>query len=226
MKNPETWLRGTSLGEGIAHELRLQIISGVIPIGDTLSENRIASEFGISRSPVREALRTLASEGLIELERMGARVIGLSLKEVEELYDVRYLIESFVQQHVFAQDQSELITNLRQTVERMELAYKHHDPVEFAHQDLIFHESIITEANHRRILHLWRSIRPIVSTVMLITTKQIFLGGVTAVQHVMEKHLQFIQEMESYDASRILSATEHYFNDSRQTLYLSFGKKV
>lgn len=222
MKFPSTWLQGASLGEAIASELRLQIISGIIKRGEILSENRIAGEFGTSRSPVREAMKTLSSEGLIQLERMGAVVMGLSLKEVEELYDVRFLIESFVQVQVFANPQPELIQHLKQIVDRMELAAKHQDPVEFSYQDLAFHERIITEANHKRILHLWKSIRPIVITVMLITTRQVFGGGGTKIRYVMDKHLQLIAEMESLDPARIQTAVQHYFDDSRQTLHLSF----
>lgn len=222
MKFPSIWLQGASLGEAIASELRLQIISGTIKRGEILSENRIAGEFGTSRSPVREAMKTLSGEGLIQLERMGAVVMGLSLKDVEELYDVRYLIESFVQGHVFMNPQPELIQHLRQIVDRMELAAKHGDPIEFSYQDLTFHERMITEANHKRILHLWKSIRPIVITVMFITTKQVFSGGGTRVRHVMEKHLQLIEEMESLDETRIQTAVQRYFDDSRQTLHLSF----
>ncbi|MCM3493937.1 GntR family transcriptional regulator [Paenibacillus lactis] len=222
MKYPSAWLQGASLGEAIASELRLQIISGTIKRGEVISENRIAGEFGTSRSPVREAMKTLSSEGLIQLERMGAVVMGLSLKDVEELYDVRYLIESFVQGEVFARQQPELIRQLRQIVDRMELAAKHVDPIEYSYQDLSFHERIITEANHKRILHLWKSIRPIVMTVMLITTRQVFSGGASKLRYVTDKHIRLIQEMESLDPDRIQTAVQQYFDDSRRTLHLSF----
>lgn len=71
LQYPSAWLQNASLGETIACELRLRIINGTIKTGETISENWVASEFGTSRSPVREALKTLSSEGLIRLERMG-----------------------------------------------------------------------------------------------------------------------------------------------------------
>lgn len=224
MKYPASWLQGASLGEAIANELRLQIISGAIKKGEILSENRIAGEFGTSRSPVREALKTLSSEGLIQLERMGAVVMGLSLKEVEELYDVRYLIESFVQTHVFAKPQPALIQHLKQIVDRMELAAKHGDPEEFSLQDLSFHERIVAEADHKRILHLWRSIRQIVITVILITTRQVFSEGESRIEAVLSKHHQLIRDLESSDPVRIQNAAQQYFDDSRETLHLSFSE--
>ncbi|MFC7678970.1 GntR family transcriptional regulator [Paenibacillus sp. GCM10028914] len=224
MKYPTSWLLGVSLGESISSELRLQIISGTIKPGEVLSENRIANDFGTSRSPVREALKTLSNEGLIRLERMGAVVIGLSLKDVEELYDVRYLIESFVQAHVFKDPHPDLTRHLEQIIDRMELAAKHRDAIEFAFQDLAFHEKIITEAKHTRIFHLWKSIRPIVMTTMLITTEQVFSGGDDKIRYVIDKHIKLVQEMNSLDTQRIQAAVQHYFDDSRTTLHHSFPK--
>ncbi|WP_054958287.1 GntR family transcriptional regulator [Paenibacillus dakarensis] len=222
MKYPATWLQGVSLGEAITCELRLQIINGTIKPGEKLSENRIAHAFEASRSPVREAMKTLSNEGLIRLERMGAVVIGLSLKDVEELYDVRYLIDSFVQAHVFKNPHPDLTGHLEQIIDRMELAAKHRDAIEFSYQDLSFHEKIIKEAGHKRIFHLWKSIRPLVMTTMLITTEQIFSSGEDKIRYVIDKHIKLVQEMNSFDPQRIQTAVQHYFDDSRATLYQAF----
>ena len=80
----------------LACELRMRIISGMIENGTVLSENKLAADFEVSRSPIREALKILASENIIRLERMGAVVVGLTDKEIKEIYDVRLLIETFV----------------------------------------------------------------------------------------------------------------------------------
>ncbi|HBF57793.1 MAG TPA: GntR family transcriptional regulator, partial [Exiguobacterium sp.] len=73
---PLKWLSKASAGDRVAHELRMRIISGKIESGTILSENKIASDFSVSRSPVRDALKVLAAEQLIRLERMGAVVVG------------------------------------------------------------------------------------------------------------------------------------------------------
>ncbi|WP_435925877.1 GntR family transcriptional regulator [Paenibacillus sp. DYY-L-2] len=221
MKFPPSWLKGSSLGESIACELRLQIINGTIKPGEILSENRIASDFGASRSPVREALKTLSGEGLITLQRMGAVVNGLHLKDIEELYDVRYLIESFAWQRLAADDPSVRIARLQQIIDKMELAAKYHDVVEFAFQDLSFHEAIITSAKHSRILHLWNSIRQIVMTVMLITTEEVFSHGDEKVEYVVNKHRKLLKGLESRNPAVISARIEEYFEDSRNTLHTS-----
>lgn len=221
MKFPSAWLKGSSLGESIACELRLQIINGTIKPGEILSENRIAADFGTSRSPVREAMKTLSNEGLITLQRMGAVVNGLLVKDVEELYDVRYLIESFAWQRLAEEDPAQVIDRLQQIVDKMELAAKYQDVVEFAYQDLAFHELIITSSKHTRIVHLWTSIRQIVMTVMLITTEEVLSEGEEKISYVVGKHRKLLQGLESRDPAIISARIQEYFADSRQTLHIS-----
>src|SRR5690625_4800362 len=95
MQFPKKWLQGNTLGELITSELRLKIVSGQIPKDIILSENQIAKEFKTSRSPVREAFKTLSTEGLVGLARMGAVVLGLTQQDIDELYDVRFMLENF-----------------------------------------------------------------------------------------------------------------------------------
>ncbi|MFC4100789.1 GntR family transcriptional regulator [Paenibacillus xanthanilyticus] len=221
MRYPSAWLAGLSLGETIACELRLQIINGTIKSGEVISENRIAADFNTSRSPVREALKSLSNEGLIRLERMGAVVLGLSRTDVEELYDVRFLIESFVQQRLAFADNTALTASLLQLIDKMELAVKHGDVVEFAHLDFTFHETIVTAAAHTRILHLWKSIRHIVLTVMLITTDEVFSEGEAKLASVIDKHRIIVSGLASKNVDTIREVVETYFADSRTTLYHS-----
>lgn len=221
MHYPSAWLQGVSLGESIACELRLQIINGTIKPGEVISENRVAADFGTSRSPVREALKTLSNEGLIRLERMGAVVLGLSSKDVEELYDVRFLIESFVQERLASINQEPLMTKLNQIIDKMEMAVKYNDIADFAYQDFSFHETTVAAAGHNRIFYLWTSIRHIVMTVMLITTEEVFSMGERKKQSVIEKHRTIIRGLESKNGEIILKTVRTYFADSRQTLHNS-----
>ncbi|WP_127530408.1 GntR family transcriptional regulator [Paenibacillus kobensis] len=223
MHYPSAWLQGASLGESIASELRLQIINGTIKQGEKLSENRIAADFSTSRSPVREALKALSNEGLIRLERMGAVVLGLSTQDLQELYDVRYLIESFAQQRLASGNHESLLANLKQLIDKMELAVKYNDYVEFSQLDFRFHESIIAEAQHTRILHLWKSIRHIVLTVMLITTDVVFSEGEKEQLRVIEKHRVIIKALETKDVNVIQNVTQEYFADSNITLHSSLS---
>lgn len=218
MNYPSIWLQGASRGEAIACELRLHIIKGQLLPGEVVSENRVAADFGTSRSPVREALRALAGEGLIRLERMGAIVLGLSAQDRAELYDVRYLIESFVQQRIAESCPPGLLAQQQQRMDRMALAVQHRDAGEFAYLDFRFHETLVESADHARILHLWNSIRQLVMAVMLVTTESLFAYGEERMEQVMEKHRQLLRGLASGDKEQAARMVERYFADSQRTL--------
>jgi GntR family transcriptional regulator of gluconate operon len=218
LEYPAAWLQGMSRGEAIASVLRLRIIDGTVEIGAVISENKVAADFGASRSPVREALRMLSNEGLLRLERMGAVVLGLSPQAIEELYDVRYLIESFAQRRLAGQRHASLHARLWPFIDKMEVAAKYGDAAEFSLLDFTFHETIIAATGHTRIWHLWSSIRQIVLTVMLITTAEVFSQGDERLRLVIYKHRTLIEGLESGDADRIGKAVEAYFADSIRTL--------
>ena len=83
-----------ALVDELAAEIQSRVLSGAIPTGARLRQESLAAEFGVSRTPVREALRKLQANGLVEmLPRRGALVRGPSAREVREAYEVRAELE-------------------------------------------------------------------------------------------------------------------------------------
>ncbi|MCP1675668.1 DNA-binding GntR family transcriptional regulator [Natronocella acetinitrilica] len=89
-----TPIRHTSLRETITNEIRKAILSGRYKPGERLVEDRLAEEFGVSRNPVREAMRVLEIEGLLEVApRRGATVAKFTLEEAKEAIELRSSLE-------------------------------------------------------------------------------------------------------------------------------------
>ena len=86
--------RPLGMGEQISHRLRVDIISGAIGNGTHLAEDSLAARFDVSRGPVRDALRQLESEGLVENRRKRLYVSFRGLPDIEELYSLRENLES------------------------------------------------------------------------------------------------------------------------------------
>lgn len=83
-----------NLSEKAYDEIKDAICKGKVMPGDILSESQLASQLGMSRTPVREALRMLATENFVEVKNgIGAYVKSLSSKDMEDLYEVRCLLE-------------------------------------------------------------------------------------------------------------------------------------
>jgi DNA-binding GntR family transcriptional regulator len=92
--------RRPALGEQVYHALRGHLRSGVMLAGQPLQEVQLAERLGVSRTPVREAMARLASEGLLATEGRSFTVPALALADVDDIYEVRFLIEPAAMRHV------------------------------------------------------------------------------------------------------------------------------
>jgi DNA-binding GntR family transcriptional regulator len=85
---------GSPLVDRLAGAIQTRVLSGDVPVGSRLRQEALAEEFGVSRTPVREALRKLQATGLVELlPNRGAIVRGPSAREIREAYEVRAELE-------------------------------------------------------------------------------------------------------------------------------------
>lgn len=85
--------RNVSLSEQIFEQLEHDILSGKYAKGDVLSELRLSQELGVSRTPIREALIALEREKLLENTSRGMEVVGISRKDMMDMYEIRLLLE-------------------------------------------------------------------------------------------------------------------------------------
>ncbi|MBT2680643.1 GntR family transcriptional regulator [Bacillus sp. ISL-35] len=210
---PQKWLSKASTGDRVASELRMQIISGMIESGATLSENKLAADFGVSRSPIREALKILAAENLIRLERMGAVVIGLTEKDVEEIYDVRLLIESFVFERLMKIDTSNLVTELSKILEMMKIAIKYKDADEFSLQDVLFHETIIRAINHSYIRMIWDNTKPVMEAFILLSMRARIAEKYEDFDRIIENHELYIEAIKTKNRELMIKSLHQNFDD-------------
>ncbi|WP_046180169.1 GntR family transcriptional regulator [Domibacillus tundrae] len=210
---PSKWLLKASAGDRVTCELRMLIISGEIESGTILSENKLAADFAVSRSPIREALKILASENIIRLERMGAVVIGLSEKEIDEIYDVRLLIESFVFERLVKMDTNELVKELSKTLEMMKVAIKYSDADEFSYQDVLFHETIIRSVNHSYILMIWNNLKPVMESFILLSMRMRFKEKYEDFNRIVKNHELYIEAIKAKDRDLMIKSLHENFDD-------------
>ncbi|MCL6573371.1 MAG: GntR family transcriptional regulator [Bacillus sp. (in: Bacteria)] len=210
---PIKWLSKASTGDRVTCELRMQIISGMIESGSVLSENKLAADFDVSRSPIREALKILASENLIRLERMGAIVIGLTEKEIEEIYDVRLLIETFVFERLVKQDTKVLVRELSKILEMMKIAIKYRDPDEFSFQDVLFHETIIREIKHSYIMMIWNNAKPVMEGFILLSMRVRFMEKYEDFTRIVKNHELYIEAIDTKNRDMMIQSLHQNFDD-------------
>jgi DNA-binding GntR family transcriptional regulator len=112
-----------ALVDKLAATLQARVLNGELPMGARLRQTALAEEFGVSRTPVREALRKLQASGLVELRpNRGALVRGLSSREVRDAYEVRAELEGLAAELAALHVHHEHIDRLRQAQEQFRAA--------------------------------------------------------------------------------------------------------
>ena len=127
---PPTTQSGEAAHTRVAYAaLRERIASGGLGPGTWLREHTVATSLGLSRTPVREALRLLAAEGVVELvHNRGARVVSWSAEDIDEAYRLRALIEGYGAGLAAARADAACVAELRSLQERYEQAIDAQDP--------------------------------------------------------------------------------------------------
>ena len=149
--------------------LREKIFSGELAAGDRLKEREICAELDVSRTPVREALRRLQADGLVNIEpRRGGIVAGVSMSEAEEIYSLGILLEGFSAGLAAARATEDDIAGLEQIIAEMETVLAEDTPAarsRYLELDSSLHRSILTITGNR---HLGRLVRQVVGLPVLI----------------------------------------------------------
>ena len=143
--------------------LRTGILAGDIAPGTRLLEVPLANELGVSRGPVREALRQLEQEGLVEFfPHRGAVVVGVAEAEVETIYGIRALLEGRAFARACRVVTDEDLEALSRTVELMIAASEAGDVTAVTEHDLQFHGRVVEISGFQYLRRLWTSIDGVV----------------------------------------------------------------
>ncbi|MBS0465649.1 MAG: GntR family transcriptional regulator [Proteobacteria bacterium] len=138
-----------STAENAAAQLREAIIGGELPMGAPLSEMAIAEQLGISRTPVREAFRLLAQEGLVQLRPFaGANVFHLNRTELRQLSAFREMLETAATEEALKIPGTALVDALNKVVSQMRDALKAGDTRQYLELDSEFHETVMEGAQN------------------------------------------------------------------------------
>ena len=134
-------------------ELRERILHGDYPEGSALRQDALAEALGVSRIPVREALRQLEAEGLVAFNpHQGAVVSTLSLPEVEELFALRALIESDLMARSVPVLRASHLARAAEILDEYEAAFERRDIAEWGLLNWQFHSTLLSAAGRTRTL--------------------------------------------------------------------------
>ena len=195
-------LRTYSLVELAVERLRRDILSGRTDPGERLVEEQLTKRLGISRAPLREAMRLLAQQGLVEhIPRRGARVATLSDDDVRELYEVRDVLE----RHAVAAIPADAdLTALRMALDAMRTATTADDRLELANAHRRFHVEVVRLGGNRQLAGLYESVLVRIQLYMAVNMRR--EAELAQASDGVLRHERLFEAVSSGDATTVREA--------------------
>jgi DNA-binding GntR family transcriptional regulator len=191
------------IGRERAYEyLKSSILAQKYSPGQNLIEDTIASELGLSRTPVREALRELSRDGLVEtIPNRGAFVRVLSLQDLLDIFDIKILLEGLCANRAALRNGKATAEKLYQSIAAMQQAAANHDRPAYLAADEAYHTAIYQGAKSEMVHHIiqdlntqWHRMRP--GMIALETRMQTAVTEHTRIANAIEQGNPDLAEIE------------------------------
>lgn len=193
-----------ALRDQVLAELRRRIVDGYYPPGQRLTEERLAVDFGVSRNPVREALRVVEADGLVSLTpRRGAVVAAPDPSTVADLFAVRGSLETVAARLAAERAQPADVTDLRRLLEQAREATDSDDLSQVAELNSALHMRVIEISGNRWMLTM--------SASLYLHVHWVFkLGAAVRAPHSWEEHIRLVDAIAAGDADAAEAAAREH----------------
>jgi DNA-binding GntR family transcriptional regulator len=202
-------LAPSSLVELAAHRLRTEILSGALVPGERLIEEQLTRRFGTSRAPLREALRLLGHQGLVEHSpRRGVRVAELSPRDVDELFGLREVLERFAMQMAPPVPDPLALQELASRLDAMRKAVTNGTAREQAEAHRQFHVALVAMAGRRHVLLVYE---PVLLKMQLYMAANLRREAQARNSHEgVRRHQMLFDAVAAGDLDTVLTALEDH----------------
>ncbi len=194
--------------------LRESILSGHLAPGKVYNEMALAKELGISRTPVREALLELASQGLVTyLPRKGVMVKHYTARDVEEIFELRKAIELTALEKVARNLKSLDLTRLQKSLDSQRKAWKRSDSDAYIRFDRQFHLAFCEMIGNRRFVNILENIRDLIH---LMAVQALNREG--RWEEVLREHQQVISALKDGNVRSARKAMDYHLERSKEAV--------
>ena len=196
------------LRDVVFNTLRRAILKGELEPGERLMEIALANKLGVSRTPIREAIRKLELEGLvIMIPRKGAEVAKITEKDLRDVLEVRTSLELLSIELACDRITSEELVELKQTCRAFEEALKGDDLTEMAEKDVAFHDVIFKATKNARLIQILNNLRE-----QMYRYRMEYLKDKNFHQRLVEEHRMIVSAIEKKDKETAVSLIrEHIY---------------
>ncbi len=210
-----------SLTDKVFEVLEQQILNGTYSVGDQLVEQKISQELGVSRTPVREALRQLELDNLVTtIPNKGTFVVGISTDDIKDIYTIRIAIEGISAKWAAERITVEQIKELENAVELQEFYSAKNETLQIVQLDTKFHEIIYEVSGSRTLRNTLKSFH---AHLKRARETSFFSAGRT--HRAVEEHREIFEAIASHDGERAKELTERHITNARDNILTLINTK-
>lgn len=183
------------LRDVVFENLREAIVEGKLNPGQRLMEVQLAEQLGVSRTPVREAIRKLELEGLVVmLPRKGAYVANMSLKDIIDVLEIRATLEGLASSLAAERINPENIKELEKIAKEFEESAKSSDVDVLLKKDVEFHECIFKSTNNKKLHQLINSLWE-----QVYRFRETYIADYETVKNIIDEHKAIVDAIKKGD---------------------------
>ena len=208
------------LREVVFNNLRDAILKGQLKPGERLLENHLADKLGVSRTPVREALRMLEQENLVELiPRRGAQVLDISAEDIKNVLEIRSALEVVSVRHACHNMDEEGLKEPRKYNSQFEAAFEEKDYDKVATADEHFHDVIFRAAGNAKLVGIITNIQ-----AQVYRYRMAYLKVYETKTAVLNHHRLIIAAIENQDENEGARIMAEHIEHQTQVILKSLKK--
>jgi DNA-binding GntR family transcriptional regulator len=200
------------LREVVYEELKLLILTGKISPGTRMMEVELAEEMGVSRTPVREAIRKLEKEGLVVIEpRRGAYASSMSTKDMVDILEVRQTMEGLAAQFAAARMTEEQKRELIRTSDAFNQAVLSGDAKEMIKNDTRFHHLIVEGTGNKLLISMVEQLQE-----MVLRFRYLYYDDFRRAEKMPDEHKQILEGIVKGDTLMARNAADGHIDNLKQ----------
>ena len=205
------------LREVVCETLREAIRKGVLKPGERLMEIQLAEELGVSRTPVREAIRKLELEGyVIMMPRRGTYVANLSIRDVNEVFEIRTSLDSLASGLAAERITEEELEQLQRLLVLIGEYIEQNDMEKIVETDTEFHDVLYKASRNMRLVGIIFNLRE--QLTRFRATSMAYPGRL---KETLEEHRRLVEAIAQGDVIEAQNAAEDHMEKSEHTLLIS-----
>ena len=202
------------LREIVSDALRQAIRDGILPPGERLMEIPLAEELGVSRTPIREAIRILEQEGLIVMiPRRGTYVADMSLKDVAEVFELRSILEELAAELAAERITNEEIEALEQHLVEIGNYMNENNLDKVVQADILFHEILYKASRNDRLVEMINNLRE-----QTLRFRTLSMSQTGRLAKTWDEHRQLVEAISDRDVERARQIARIHMEESEKTL--------